>query len=130
MTRKLEDILLPPKRSRQRHKVKLLVRAVLGKENKNVTFNTQRERYYSHVYVSRRLWLAVCLLAKANGLTRMQVVDQVLEVGLSRVLGDAVLEQLRRSELSKQGRQSPPSPIIKELKRLAKARGYNPGYLF
>jgi hypothetical protein len=117
--------------TKRRYKVNRLKRsidALVGKPKNNSTFQNRPDEYFAHVYVDRNLWQGVVFLAKANGVTRKQVVHQALQAGLSRLLGEAVLEINRRAASQDEDGLPPRrTPLTRELKRLAREKGLEIG---
>lgn len=119
------------KRKYNPHRVRRTVRVLLGKKNKRTTFNRYPNRYYSHVYIDRQLSESIAFLAKANRQSRMAVVDQVLRIGLSRILGDAIVESNRRqAAMRNEGLPPTPTPLVREFIRQARKRGVELGDFF
>ena len=106
-------------------------RALVGARKKDTTFHRRPDRYFAHVYVDQKTWEAVCFLSKANRLTRIETVHQILEAGLSRILGNAILESNRRvAALREQGLPAKPTHLVKEFVHWSKSKGYEFGDFF
>jgi hypothetical protein len=120
--------------SKRRYRVRRIrrsFRTLVGAKKRGTTFQRQPERYFAHVYINRRLWEGICFLSEANRLTRMETVHQILEAGLSRILGNAILENNRReAALREQGLPAKPTHMLKEFVHWAKNKGYNVGDFF
>jgi hypothetical protein len=107
------------------------MKVLVGRKKRDTTFVRRPDRYFAHVYVNRRLWEAICFLSKTNRLSRMETVHQILEAGLSRILGNAILEDNRRAAaLREQGLSAKPTHLVLAFVRWAKRRGYDIGDYF
>ena len=120
--------------SKRKYKVRRLrrsFRALVGAKKNDTTFQRRPDRYFAHVYVNRSIWGAICFLSKLNRLTRMETVHQILEAGLSRILGNAIMEDNRRvATLREQGLPPKPTHLVHEFVRWAKRMGYDVGDFF
>ncbi len=119
------------KHNYKKNRLKRSFQALVGTKNSNKTFQEQPDRYYAHVYVEKRLWEAISFLAKVNGLTKMETVNQLLELGISRMLGTAIAENNQAMiEMDKDERRKTRTRLIQYLIRWAKSKGYEVGDIF
>jgi hypothetical protein len=119
------------KRNYRKRRLNRAFRELVGAKKRNVTFQEQPDKYYAHVYVKQTQWEAISFLAKVNGFSKMQVVDQLLELGISRMLGAAIAESNRQMiEQEKEEIRQKRIRFIKYLIRWAKSRGYKIGDFF
>ena len=119
------------KRNYRKHLLNRTFRMLVGVKKRNVTFREQPEKYYAHVYVKQTQWEAISFLAKVNGFSKMQVVDQLLELGISRMLGAAIAENnYQMIEQEKEEIRQKRTRFIQYLVRWAKSRGYKIGDFF
>ncbi len=119
------------KREYRVRRLQRFLRLIIGPRNKNTTFQTHADRYYSHAYLSKDVSEVVAFLAKANRMPKMAVVDQAVRAGLGRILGNAIREENRRqAAASAQGLPAKSAGLVRELVRWAKRKGYDASEFF
>jgi hypothetical protein len=119
------------KRNYRKRRLNRAFRELVGAKKRNVTFQEQPGRYYAHVYVKQTLWEAISFLSKVNDLTKMETVNQLLESGISRMLGTAIAESNRQMiDQEKEDIGQKRTKLIRYLIRWAKSRGYEIGDFF
>ncbi len=115
------------KRPYRVHRLRRSVRALVGMKKRNTTFTRKPDRYYRHFYVDRQTWEALCLLAAATHGSRMEMGKRVLRAGLSRIVGGAIADYNRQTAaMREEGLPAKPTPLMQQLIRLARSRGFNP----
>jgi hypothetical protein len=119
------------KRNYKKHRLNRVFRELVGTKRRNVTFQEQSEKYYAHVYVKKTQWEAISFLANVNGYTKMAMVQILLELGISRVLGTAIAENNRQMiDQENENIRQKRTKLIKYLIHWAKSRGYEIGDFF
>jgi len=63
--------------------------------DRNVTCNKYRDSYYTAVYISKEISEALDFLAKVNGQSKKQALDQMLRLGIGHYFGELVAQQNR-----------------------------------
>jgi len=117
------------KRSYTVHRLRRSVRALIGPKKEDTTLKREKNgSYYGHVWLDRELYQGLSFFARVNHVTLKEATRQALRAGLSRLLGDGIRESTRReAALREQGLPAKPTPLTREIKRRAKARGFHLG---
>jgi hypothetical protein len=117
------------RRKYNRHRVRRAVRSLIGGKRQNTTLEREKDgRYFGHVWIDKQTHEAVSFLARVNGRTKKQLVHEALQAGLSRLLGEAIMEANKRAASQAEGGVPPKRmPFMREIERMAKQKGLDVG---
>ena len=112
---------------RRAYRVRLVRRLFrLGPKRKNVTFQTQKSRYYGHCYFDKDTWEAVRFVAMMYGCTLMEAAHHLMHIGLSDTFGKEIEKNNARvRQMRARGVRPTPTRFVGELIRWAEAKGYD-----
>lgn len=112
------------KRNYRKRRLNRVFRTLVRKNKGNVTFREQPDRYYAHVYVKKSFWEAVSFLSAVNGSTKMAMVETLLDLGISRMLGTAIAENNQRMTEAENEEKKRRTKAIRYLIRWARSNGF------
>ena len=102
------------------------IMALVGTKKQLSTYQRLPNTYYKHVYIEKRLFDGIELVAKIERKSKKKATDFLLEAGFGSYMGAKLAEHVKNEQKIKESnlKQHPyPSRFVKELRKFCKERG-------